>query len=1062
MIPKDYKERLAAAVPSDKNIIVEAGAGTGKTTLLADRLCYLILGKNIKLDEIVALTFTEKAAAEIKLRLMETMRDIIADLSSQNPRLEITKNLTEGKYFKNTKKELAQKIELTFDLIERAQICTIHSFALQLLRLYPLEAGLAPQTEIDSGFISSYIFNKNWSVFLEEELILTNPRRSLWEKLLTEFGLEELKNFALLLRKPYFKYCRFLSSKQELNDFLLFQIEQAKSLFSSKDTSKKRKAEKNLEQIIKRFEELLKNLNTLNKEELLNLPEQEEISHAGLVIGWTKEEIGQINTWADMVNTLTPKKMDLLEQAYNLFSSFVQKVEKEIKQKNVISYDESILLARDLVQKNLSVRKELQRRYKSLLIDEFQDTDMAQGQLLLFLAEDKNSAAKEWQDIILEQGKLFVVGDPKQSIYRFRGANISAYEKFLELMRKQQALPCFLTTNFRSHGKIIDFVNKWGAFAIKEQKLIQAPYIPLQAGLKEEGEKPQFLQITCEEKPKQDDLRKNEANIVASWIKENVGSKKLADGKTLSYKDITILYSAGTAMNYYTDALKRFNIPYNLEASGNFYEAQEIIDIINILKVIYDPQDKLALIGVLRSPLCAMKDEELLELWQQKALNIFAKNFEASAAVKNLYKLLKSLNAQAGRITLKALLEEIFYKNDLLLLQTLATSSDQALANLQKFERIALENAAKGITLGQFLLYIQVYGRKEEEESQTSLIEENFDVVNLMSIHKSKGLQAPVIIIIDTGHKESSKKEESYIDTLSGQIGLKLGSLKNLNYFILEQQEILHRKAQNERLLYVALTRAEQKLLICVSQQITQGNIEKSLRQALCYPSPQGTDNALFTTASFAYKDPQSFLLQKREDLIRKNNLDFSSLPLLWQKRKKEFSVYQEQESVAPSELVNMETKAQAALYIGTLVHKSIDIYFQTGIFDLSLAAKLTDITDTDLLLPAQKIIDNFAKGKILKELKNMKFLGSEIPFNMYDNGILVNGVIDALFEDTNGVLFIVDFKTDKIENKDLKTYSLKYKQQLDIYEQAVKKMFKNRKIKKALAYLNQDLLFEI
>ena len=1062
MIVQDYKERVAAAIPSDRNIIVEAGAGTGKTTLLAHRLCYLILGKNIKIDEIVALTFTDKAAAEIKLRLMDKMRDILADLALEEPKLEITKNLTQGKYFTNTKEELLEKIESSFELIERAQICTIHSFALQLLRLYPLEAGLAPQVEVDTGFISSYIFNKNWSVFLEEELVLTNPRRTLWEKLLTDFSLEELKSFALLLRKPYFEYCQFSSSKEDLSNFLLSQLIEAKALFSTKDSTKTRTIEKNLKLILKRLEELLKNLNTLDKEELLNLPEQEDIGKAGLVQGWDKEEVEQVNAWASLVNTLTPKKMDLLEQAYNLFYSFIQRVQRDMKQHNVVSYDQSILLARDLVQKNISVRKDLQKRYKSLLIDEFQDTDMAQGQLLLFLAEDKNSFAKDWQDIILEQGKLFVVGDPKQSIYRFRGANISAYEKFLELMKNQKALPCFLTTNFRSQSKIIDFVNKWGASSIKEQPLIQAPYIPLEAGLTAKGEKPEFLLISCTEKQKQDDLRMNEANIVGAWIKDNIGIKKIAEDRVLSYKDITILYSAGTAISYYTDALKRFNIPYNLEASGNFYEAQEIIDIINVLKVIYDPQDKLALIGVLRSPLCAMKDEELVDLWQQKALNIFARDFKASQAVKDLYKLLRTLNLKAGRLTLSALFEDIFYKTDYLILQTLASASDQALANLYKFQKIATENAAKGFTLGQLLLYIQTYDRLNAEESQTSLIEENFDVVNLMSIHKAKGLQAPVIILIDTGHRESLKQEESYIDTLSGKIGLRLGSLKNLNYFILQEKEFLHKKAESERLLYVALTRAEQKLLICVSQQLTQGSIEKSLRQAGCYPAIENKQNDLFITTSFAYKDPQSFLLKKNQEFSKKTNLDFSSILPAWQKRKEIFATYREQEVLMPSDSADNIQELREALDIGSLVHSAISLYLKSGVFDLSLAARVCGIEDKSLLTFAQKIIDNFAKGNILKELKNMQFLGSEIPFSMYEDGVLVNGVIDALFKNKEGTLFIVDFKTDKIKSEDLKTYSLKYAKQLALYRRAAEKIFKNKEVKTLLAYLSQDLLFEI
>jgi ATP-dependent exoDNAse (exonuclease V) beta subunit (contains helicase and exonuclease domains) len=1067
MIPQDYKERLAAALPSGKNIIVEAGAGTGKTTLLADRLCYLILGKGIKIDEIVALTFTDKAAAEIKLRLLETMRSILADLKLPEPKLEVTKNLTDGEYFKKTKEELAETIETSFELIERAQICTIHSFALQILRLYPLAAGLAPDIEIDTGFIANYIFNKNWSVFLEEELSLSSPHRALWGKLLEKFSLETLKEFALLLLEPYFDYCKFDSSSEEIQTFFARKVSLMKSLLlSNTPEGKKRKIENQIEEAINRIENLSKNMATLSKAELLKLPVQEEIvfvKSSKPPKGWENEEdIEAVKNFITLANTLTPTNLDLLEQTYNLFSAFTQKVKREMIKQNVVSYNQSILFARDLVEKDLSVRAELKKRYKSIMIDEFQDTDLAQGQLLLFLSEAQNSVAKKWQDIVLEQGKLFVVGDPKQSIYRFRGANISAYEKFLELMQKQQARTCFLTTNFRSQKNIISFVNKWGKNAIKEKPLIQPPYIALETGKEELGEKVEFLQITGKEKQKQDDLRANEANIVAAWIKENVGIKKIKQDKTLSYKDITILYSAGTGIKFYTDALERFNIPYNLEASGNFYEAQEIIDILNILKVIYDPQDKLALLGVLRSPLCAMKDEEIISLWQQKALNIFAQDFQGSKEVKEIYKLLRNFHQRAGHITLKQLLEEILYKTDFLILETLAAGGEQALANLNKFAKIVLNNAEQGFTLGQMLLYIQTYGKADKDEGQSSLIEENFDVVNIMSIHKAKGLQAPYVIVIDTGHKETTEKELYYKDTLGGTIGVGLGPLKNLNYFILQEQEILHKKAQAERLLYVALTRAEKKLLICVSQQETSGSMEKSLRQAGCYPTEENPETEIFTTTDFAYQDPQSFILRKNKEISLKKDLDLSGALSVWQKRKEEFVSYQQEETLTPSNLPLDKALVQRALNIGSLVHKTLNLYFQTGSFDLALAMKVLNLHDTALLEPCQEIIDTFAKGSILKKLKTMRFLDSEIPFSMYENGVLVNGVIDILFEDSKGQLFIVDFKTDKIDSIELENYSLKYGRQLTLYRRAVEKMFKTNKVKTLLAYLRLDKTFEL
>ncbi len=1085
-VAPDIQVRFDAISNHKQNIIVEAGAGTGKTKLLACRICYLILGKGIKIDEIVAITFTDKAAAEIKQSVMRILGVISKILSYQDKskpseaEIKLLEDATKylETFFGKTAQELTKLIEENFELIERAQISTIHSFAFQILKTYPLQAKLAPGIEVDTGFMGDYIFNKNWDNFLEKELSLQSPHRDLWENLLEEVSLDKLKSFAAMLKEPYFDFCSFENSLQDIKAFINTQIPVIKNLIKANlpEKKSKRTIEKLLEEAINRLSDLIRNFDSLSKEELLTLPVQDKMvfKKSYFVQGW-EDETEQIvaQNFIDLANTLTPKSLYLINQAYILFKDLAENVKEQMIRQNLVSYNQSLYFALKLVRENAEVRRELKKRYKSLMVDEFQDTDMVQGQLMLFLSEKEDSFTKDWQQVVLEPGKLFVVGDPKQSIYRFRGANISAYQKFLDFMQSQNAQMLYLITNFRSQGKIIDFVNKWGKSAIKKQNLIQPQYIDLEKGEKPDSEKVEFFLINCQEKPLLDDLRKNEANIVASWIRDNVGKRKLANGELLTYKDITILYSSSpkakdsttTKIDIYIDALKRFNIPYNLESNGDFYESQEIIDIINVLKVIYDPQDKLALIGVLRSPLCAMKDEELVDLWQQKALNIFAENFKASAEVKNLYKLLKDFHFKAGHLTLKELLNELFYKTDFAVLETLACSSEQVLANLNKFVRIAFEQASKGFALGQFLLYTEAQKfdiKSNKREGQSSLMEENFDVVNLMTIHKSKGLSAKIIILIDSFASKTYKAKDKYVDDLEGKIGVSLESLRNLNYYILREKEVLHDKAEKERLLYVALTRAEEKLIIGAINQKAIGAVGKSLNNSASYPSPENLENDLFFTTSFEYKDPQSFILQKQDNMVLKENADWGDFIKSWDKNKTEFESYKKEEVLAPSHLKGDKTKIQTSLDIGSLIHKALSNYFLTGSFDLPLAMKTLDLEDSSLLAPCQNILNDFEKGNILKELKAMEFLGSEIPFSMYENGAMVNGVIDALFKNKQEQIFIVDFKTDKIDSKDLKSCSLKYESQLNMYEQAVKKMFKNTEIKKVLAYLSQDLLFEI
>lgn len=228
MQPKDYQARLNAALPDDKNIIVEAGAGTGKTTLLIDRLCYLILGKDIPIDKIVALTFTDKAAAEIKIRLLLKMQKILAELETPTTEDETTLNLLNA--FGKNKEDLLKAIQASFELAERAMVSTIHSFCLQILRRFPLEAGLAPKCEVDDGTAADNIFDKEWSAFLERELTFNSTNARMWEELLTHIKLEDIKDFTKTLLKPSIKNYHPLKYATRLKEICLARCARATEL----------------------------------------------------------------------------------------------------------------------------------------------------------------------------------------------------------------------------------------------------------------------------------------------------------------------------------------------------------------------------------------------------------------------------------------------------------------------------------------------------------------------------------------------------------------------------------------------------------------------------------------------------------------------------------------------------------------------------------------------------------------------------------------------------------------------------------------------------------------
>ena len=216
-IPQDNNTRLEAMFVTDKNILVEAGAGTGKTTLLTNRLCYLILGKNIPIDQIIALTFTDKAAAEIKMRLLGTMR-LILDFFKGNPLGEkekeeikklsaLTEHILEArkqqqhkeKTEQQIKQDIIKDIETNFELAERAMISTIHSFCLKTLRRFATEAKIPPDCQPVQQQVLDPLLDKIWTNFLNEELAFNSPNSDNWKELLSKAKVDDIKDFAFTL-----------------------------------------------------------------------------------------------------------------------------------------------------------------------------------------------------------------------------------------------------------------------------------------------------------------------------------------------------------------------------------------------------------------------------------------------------------------------------------------------------------------------------------------------------------------------------------------------------------------------------------------------------------------------------------------------------------------------------------------------------------------------------------------------------------------------------------------------------------------------------------------------
>lgn len=1048
------------------NMVVEAGAGTGKTTLLIDRLCLALVAQNIPAPRLVALTFTEKAAAEIKTRLIFKLQRLA--FCVQNNQEDRTLSLLR-EHFAVKEEDILSRSQQALALLDRSSIGTIHGFCADILRAYPLEAGLSPNAQIDTGTRAARLFDAAWNTFLDEQLGVNAPRAQEWKSVLSRVSLADLRNFAQQLCSGRIEKYDYFSHADMLAKICLQKAARAQEMaaYFSQGVKTPRKAEKML----------LLSARELNRAALYLQGKdpgpalEEEIDFSGKAPkGWDEESFEEAEALADFAQKAAPQNQQVFRAALSLVQPLVELVRQSLAQEGVLSFDDLIVKTRNLLEHNFAVRRRLKEDYDALFIDEFQDTDPVQGEMLLFLAEEKTSHAARWQDVRLAPGKLFVVGDPKQSIYRFRGADITAYELFTDLILKQGGQKCFLQKNFRSEAEIIDAANAVCGRVMVQSAAFQPAYVPIFTDKTARTGAVELAVVDGGDKtPLADDLRRNQAQFIADWICAHVGKMTLSNGKKLAYGDIALLSRASTSQEFYLDALRRSGIKFNVEEDKHFYQNQEVSDFLNLLRVIDDPDDKISLAGLLRGPLGAFTDEEIFQFSQRGELNVFAKT--QSEELNNFYRLIRSFIARAGRVPLEQLLQAVKKETFLLPLCAMAYDGERTLSNLEKLCALAGGYARQApVTLGQFLAQAQQLIEEEPERLKGVVSDEALDAVCVTTVHKSKGLEFPVVIFADVSRKESYSPTQRAQHIYSWQYdmhGLRVGNVCDVNLAFLEEEQKKHARCEEVRVLYVALTRAKEKLLIAGNLSGNAKTPAAAFVAAGLYPHednrPAQMQRELLSVPVryIAYRPPEEFIYQAVGPSAHSQS--GAQLARWKQARAARETRYAlacaRKGTLAPSHLEGDSLPShQQAMALGSLTHKTLELYLADKERNLARAlARAAALLQADESLQQEACLlaENFISCEAFAPFLQAQLVGSEIPFTFInEDGQTVSGEMDALVRTPEG-LWLADYKTDVVEG-DLQTAALKYAPQLDMYRRAVEKLFPGVALRRTVFFVRR------
>ena len=845
----DAENRQRAETALDSTILVEAGAGSGKTTVLTSRLLSLLRSGRGRMERIAAITFSEKAAAEMRLRLRAELDTALAGPLTEDERT-------------NLRAARAQ--------LDRAQISTIHAFCAALLRERPVEARVDPGFTVLDSVETSLLQTELWRAWLvlEMDRSPTALKQALQAKL-SLMHLETLRDF-LVAQRDCLGWLPApvtvpLAEMQELLASALTQLDELKALCSNPD-DRALKA-------IRRVEMLLPIGGDDAAWERLLLREPREVlanPTVGAKTNWRPtsalnevrallSQMGEVYTRARAAwfHNLTVELARWLEGYLRAYS------EKK-RDHSQLDFTDLLVGTRDLLKMNLDVRRYFQRKFDFLYVDELQDTDPLQAEIVFFLAE-REPRAKIWTEVELHPGKLFLVGDPQQAIYRFRRADVDVYTQVRTAIERQGEV-LTLSANFRTRAPVLTWINETFARAFTEGGSEQPSYRPLTATRHENTGREVILvpvpapllspQATREEQ------RAAEAQTVATFLQQTLTYGNLAvwGDRQVRYCDIAILFRTYQAMDMYEDALRSAGVPYRIFGGRRYSSRPEIEECRALLLAIERPAETAALVATLRSSAFGFSDEDLaLFVSVGGKLNYTHAEVPASLPTAERFRaafaVLRELHAQAAQVSPAALLSAIYNRTPMIPVFALQPHGAQRVANLLKLVDLARAWAARGLhTLAAFNRFL-AHQDIVEEEQEAVVTEEHEDAVRLFTIHKAKGLEFPVVVLADMasqqrGHGRRATGRVTGIvervnETLELQIGPRALTCTTQGWQKADIREQARDAAEEQRLWYVAAARVRDHLVIPLMPRMAMSPMEKKddgARQIVTHETGSGME----------------------------------------------------------------------------------------------------------------------------------------------------------------------------------------------------------------------------
>jgi ATP-dependent exoDNAse (exonuclease V) beta subunit len=861
----DAEARHLIATALDDTLVVEAAAGTGKTTELVGRIVRILAEGRTTVDKIVAVTFTEKAAGELKLRLRERLdreRTAVQDESAR------------------------RHLDLALTRLEEAHISTIHGFCADLLRERPVEARIDPLFEVLTEDAAFRTFDDAFGRWLQEQLAAPpeGVRRALRR---TAFGgddgpIDRLRNAAWELtawrdftgdwtRNPFDREAAVketIGLLHEVADLTRSPSSRNDPLCTSTEPARRLSDEIRLQQEfgdrgVADYDGWEAGLADLSRDRVLG-----NVRHGrGAMYKDGVRRDALLSAVEELRSRLDQFRMDADADLAALLQRELRgataRYEALKSAAGALDFLDLLVRARDLVRGNPLVRHGFQERFTHIFVDEFQDTDPLQAEILLLLAAD-NDAETDWRRVRPVPGRLFLVGDPKQSIYRFRRADVGIYREVSRQLEGHGARLLRLNTSFRSVPEIQACVNTAFAPVMTGDELtLQAPYVPLAPFRSATPDQPAVVVLPVPSPYATryvagsaiDKSLPGAVGALADWIINHSGWKVTERSGTepvaVTAKHICLLFRRFVSWQTdvtrpYVEALEARGIPHVLVGGRAFHEREEIEAIRAALAAVEWPDDELSVFATLRGPFFAITDEDLLD-WAHRFGRQTDKGFRRYAfhphripevftrdtppevehlrPIAGALQLLKRLHRHRNSVFADAtdtrewggasgVLHELLRATRAHVGFALRIGGEQALANVLHVAELARQyELGGGISFRGFVEELRT-AADTAQAAEAPILEEDSDGVRMMTVHKAKGLEFPIVILVDLTCKLSRAEAGRWIDPSGNLCAIKLGGWAPTDLLLNGAVEAARDRAEGERLAYVAATRARDVLIV--------------------------------------------------------------------------------------------------------------------------------------------------------------------------------------------------------------------------------------------------------